>query len=89
MFGALRAGEAPHSDLPKGHSAPTVGLIRQALGAAEQPLSAQEVAERTGIARSTAQRYLRHLEQTGHITLTLRYGDTGRPEHRYAWAPAP
>ncbi len=85
MFGAFRASESLHSELPKGHSAPTVALIRRALGDAGQPLSAQEVAARTGIARSTAQRYLRHMEQTGHITLTLKYGDTGRPEHRYAW----
>ncbi|NEE28937.1 two-component system response regulator, partial [Streptomyces sp. SID7982] len=22
----------------------------------------------------------------GKVRLTLRYGETGRPEHRYAWA---
>jgi response regulator of citrate/malate metabolism len=89
MFAAFHTGTPPPSALPKGHSAPTVELIRQALGEAGRPLSAHEVAERTGIGRSTAQRYLRHLEQTGRITLTLRYGETGRPEHRYAWTPAP
>lgn len=88
MFGAFRTGTPLQSELPKGHSAPTVELIRRALGEAGRPLSAQEVAARTGIGRSTAQRYLRHLEQTGRITLTLRYGETGRPEHRYAWTPA-
>jgi response regulator of citrate/malate metabolism len=50
------------------------------------PLSAQEVAERAGLSRSTAQRYLKHLEQAGRLRLTLKYGDTGRPEHLYAWA---
>lgn len=53
---------------------------------ADHPLSAHEVAGRTGLSRSTAQRYLRLLEQSGRLRLTLRYGETGRPEHRYAWA---
>jgi response regulator of citrate/malate metabolism len=83
MFSAFRTSGSLHAELPKGHSAPTVALILQALGDAEEPLSAQEVAARTGIGRSTAQRYLKHLEESGDITLTLKYGDTGRPEHRY------
>ncbi|MEU5239572.1 response regulator [Streptomyces lydicus] len=86
IFGAFRTTEAPHTELPKGHSAATVGLIRRVLDGAGQPLSAHEVATRSGVSRSTAQRYLKHLERSGHITLTLRYGDTGRPEHLYRWA---
>jgi two-component system CitB family response regulator len=50
------------------------------------PLSAQEVADRTGLSRQTAQRYLKLLERTGRAGLTLKYGDAGRPEHRYVWA---
>lgn len=90
IFGAFRTGDTSSvSELPKGHSAPTVDLIRRVLGEADQPLSAHEVAARTGISRSTAQRYLKYLERTGRISLTLKYGDTGRPEHRYAWTAAP
>jgi response regulator of citrate/malate metabolism len=88
IFSAFRAADDPHSELPKGHSAPTVDLIRRVLGKAEHPLSSHEVAERTGISRSTAQRYLKYLERAGHITLTLKYGETGRPEHRYTWTRA-
>jgi response regulator of citrate/malate metabolism len=44
------------------------------------------VARSTGISRATAQRYLSRLEQSGLITLELRYGSTGRPEHRYSVA---
>ncbi|MFE2040983.1 response regulator [Streptomyces sp. NPDC059477] len=84
IFGALSATSEP--DLPKGHSPTTAELVRQCLLAAEGPLSAQEIAERTGVSRQTAQRYLKLLERTGRATLTLRYGDAGRPEHRYAWA---
>ncbi|MER8070566.1 response regulator [Streptomyces sp. NPDC094034] len=86
IFSAFKIADAPRSELPKGHSVATVALIRRTLGEARQPLSAHEVAERTGVSRSTAQRYLKYLERTGHISLTLKYGDTGRPEHRYAWA---
>jgi response regulator of citrate/malate metabolism len=89
IFGALRTAEtSPAAGLPKGHSAPTADLIRRVLNKAEHPLSAHEVAERTGLSRSTAQRYLKYLESAGRISLTLKYGDTGRPEHRYAWARA-
>ncbi|MFD4027101.1 response regulator [Streptomyces sp. NPDC058576] len=82
LFGALWAGEP---DLPKGHSPTTAELVRGALRGAEGPLSAQEIADSAGMSRQTAQRYLKLLERTGKVRLTLRYGETGRPEHRYAW----
>ncbi|WP_030609073.1 DUF7342 family protein [Streptomyces achromogenes] len=84
IFGALSAPSEP--ELPKGHSPTTAELVRQALLSAERPLSAQEIAERTGVSRQTAQRYLKLLERTGRARLTLKYGDAGRPEHRYVWA---
>lgn len=84
IFGTLSAGSmAP--ELPKGHSPTTAELVRQVLLAADGPLSAQEIAERAGVSRQTAQRYLKLLERTGRVRLTLRYGETGRPEHRYVW----
>ncbi|MBO1335773.1 response regulator [Streptomyces sp. VRA16 Mangrove soil] len=86
IFGALRTVPAPSSPgLPSGHSEPTSDLICGVLHHADEPLSAHEVAARTGLSRSTAQRYLRTLEQSGRLRLSLKYGDTGRPEHRYAW----
>ncbi|MFJ5530774.1 response regulator [Streptomyces sp. NPDC093261] len=84
IFGALSAGSAP--GLPRSHSPTTADLVRRALVGAEGPLSAQEIAERTGLSRQTAQRYLKLLERTGRLTLTLKYGNAGRPEHRYLWA---
>ncbi|MDF0375282.1 MULTISPECIES: DUF7342 family protein [Streptomyces] len=74
------------SDLPKGHSTTTAELVRQALRSATGPLSAQEIAESAGMSRQTAQRYLKLLERTGRVRLSLKYGETGRPEHRYTWA---
>ncbi|MFE7116702.1 response regulator [Streptomyces sp. NPDC057654] len=85
IFGTLRTASTT-TPLPKGHSAPTAELIRRVLSDASLPLSAHEVAERSGLSRSTAQRYLKQLEGSGRLHLTLRYGETGRPEHRYSWA---
>ncbi|MGW0905392.1 response regulator [Streptomyces sp. NPDC002853] len=84
IFGALSATPAP--ELPKGHSPTTAELVRRALMGAEGPLSAQELADRTRLSRQTAQRYLKLLERSGRVRLSLKYGDTGRPEHRYVWA---
>ncbi|MFD9336584.1 response regulator [Streptomyces sp. NPDC060028] len=87
IFGALAAAGTPN-ELPKGHSPTTAELVRQVLRAAEGPLSTQQIATRAGISRQTAQRYLKLLERSGRVTLALRYGETGRPEHRYSWCPA-
>ncbi|MCS0637611.1 response regulator [Streptomyces sp. LP05-1] len=87
IFGALSAPTGAPG-LPKGHSPTTAEVVRRALLAADGPLSAQELAERAGISRQTAQRYLKLLERTGRVRLSLRYGETGRPEHRYAWTGA-
>ncbi|GAA3182384.1 MULTISPECIES: DUF7342 family protein [Streptomyces] len=86
IFGALGSAGAGATELPKGHSAATADRVRSVLRAADAPLSAQDVAVRAEISRQTAQRYLKLLERAGHVRLTLRYGETGRPEHRYAWA---
>ncbi|MEU5614817.1 response regulator [Streptomyces sparsogenes] len=85
IFGALGGAAAGPAELPKGHSALTADLVREVLRGAEGPLSAQEVAERSSLSRQTAQRYLKLLERTGRVRLSLKYGETGRPEHRYVW----
>ena len=72
--------------LPKGISAPTLALVVTAARDAKTGVSAVEVAERAGISRGTARRYLDYLESLGSVQLTLRYGATGRPEHLYRWA---
>jgi response regulator of citrate/malate metabolism len=80
LYGLLR-GPAP---LPKGQSGPTMARIRELLRDAPEDLSAAEIAERIGISRSTAQRYLAQLARQGTVELRLHYGATGRPEHRYS-----
>ncbi|MFC5909092.1 response regulator [Streptacidiphilus monticola] len=83
LFSVVRPARVAQQP-PKGHSAPTLALVRAAVqGARGGDLSAAEVAERTGISRATAQRYLSYLVREGLARLELRYGATGRPEHRY------
>lgn len=60
----------------------TEQLVLTALGDGEA--SAAEVGERVGISRATAQRHLAALAARDVIEVRLRYGATGRPEHRYA-----
>jgi two-component system CitB family response regulator len=87
LFGLIRRpGSAATITLPKGHSAATAQLVLDALGQAEEPLSASHVSERVGISRATAQRYLTSLADADRVRLHLRYGSAGRPEHRYELA---
>ena len=60
----------------------TEQLVLAALGDGEA--SAAEVGERVGISRATAQRHLAALASRTVVEVSLRYGATGRPEHRYA-----
>lgn len=60
----------------------TEQLVLAALGDGEA--SAAEVGERVGISRATAQRHLASLAARTVVEVRLRYGATGRPEHRYA-----
>lgn len=72
--------------LPKGLSARTLELVASTLRTSgADDLSAGEVAERCGIARVSARRYLEHLEQVGLAVVRPRYGQTGRPENGYRW----
>jgi response regulator of citrate/malate metabolism len=64
-------------------SAATEQSVLDALAAAGTDLSAHEVAEAVGFSRATARRYLEDLADRGHIEARLRYGPTGRPQHRY------
>ncbi|WP_439902631.1 response regulator [Microbacterium azadirachtae] len=59
----------------------TEQLVLAALGADEA--SAAEIGERVGISRATAQRHLAALAERDAVEVRLRYGATGRPEHRY------
>ncbi|MFF9347274.1 response regulator [Streptomyces sp. NPDC014734] len=83
VMGTLRAS-ATAGPMPKGYTERTARLIRQIVSRAGGPVSAHEVSTQAGVSRSTAQRYLKYLEEQGRLHLTLKYGDSGRPEHHYS-----
>ncbi|QWT25143.1 response regulator [Subtercola sp. PAMC28395] len=84
LFEMLRPPPAEPQSSDIEHLAPTLQLVYKSMSASGSGLSASEIAGQVGISRATAQRYLAQLEQIGAVKLELRYGQTGRPEHRYS-----
>ena len=82
MLGSLRPTGA--AELPKGLSAATLELVAEARRAGES-LSAAETAQRLGMSRVAARRYLEHLANAGRLDRRPRYGTPGRPETEYVW----
>lgn len=80
-FSRLHAGSSP--ELPKGVSAETLRLVVEVLQGSGAEVSALDVAQRAGVSRVTARRYLELLAQGGRVEVLLKYGAPGRPEHRY------
>jgi response regulator of citrate/malate metabolism len=81
LYGLLRSPavtSATRSNLP-----PTMARVLEIVRSSATPLGAADVAQRLGVSRPTAQRYLAILVQKQAIDLDLAYGTTGRPEHRY------
>jgi response regulator of citrate/malate metabolism len=80
LYGLLRGPAARTTDrrLP-----PTMAQVLVKVRQAIVDISAVEVAEQLGVSRATAQRYLADLVRRGLVDLSLQYGNTGRPEHRY------
>jgi response regulator of citrate/malate metabolism len=84
VFGAVRT-PTPLRGLPKGLSEPTMRLVVAKLRGQEAAESASEVADRAGLSRVSARRYLEHLVGMGWVEVSLRYGAAGRPERLYRW----
>lgn len=82
LLGSLRP--VGTSELPKGLSPATLDLVAAALRRGEA-LSAAETAQRLGMSRVAARRYLEHLADAGRLERTPRYGVPGRPVIEYAW----
>ena len=83
IVGLLRTESS--GSLPKGLSEVTLDVVTSALRDATGDLSALDVAGRAGVSRVTARRYLEYLVSAGRVVVTMRYGFSGRPEHRYRW----
>lgn len=74
--------------LPKGLSPASRERVSRALREAG-PLSARETADRLGMSRVSARRYLEQLVAEGVAHRAARYGTPGRPETEYDWNRGP
>lgn len=83
---ALRILHSGDAAAPASRSA-TEQLVLAELGAGD--VTAADVSAAIGVSRATAQRYLAGLAGRGVVEVALRYGTTGRPEHRYRLTPTP
>lgn len=84
LFATLRGTD---TQLPKGMSGPTLDAVVAALRDSADGLSAGAAGDVLGMSRVTARRYLEYLADNGLAVRQPRYGQVGRPELRYQWAP--
>jgi response regulator of citrate/malate metabolism len=79
------SGRRPARALPRDLAPETLAAVRSTLRGSAAPLSASAVAERAGVARVTARRYLEFLAVSGEVaTESLRAGP-GRPTKAYGF----
>ncbi|NUR83100.1 MAG: response regulator [Nonomuraea sp.] len=71
------------TELPKGMARDTLDTIAARLRDHPDGLSAQAVADATGVSRVTARRYLEYLVDSGVAVRLPQYGGVGRPELLY------
>lgn len=74
-----RTAKNPH-DSPKN---PTASSILKMIENGKKPVSANDVSDKLGLSRATAQRYLSQMVENGQLELVLQYGTTGRPIHLF------
>jgi response regulator of citrate/malate metabolism len=79
----LRSAAEPSGASGVAAGADSSGRASAAVEESDGSLSATECAERVGISRVSARRYLEHFVAAGKAEVSLRYGSTGRPERRY------
>ena len=70
-------------DLEKGLNPYTYDKIWKAVEAFKDPFTAEEIADKTGMARVTVRRYLEYMQREDKLRVALEYGKVGRPSHKY------
>jgi response regulator of citrate/malate metabolism len=74
--------------LPKDISEASLEKVGRILAGSPTSLTAAEVSERIGLARSTTRRYLEFLVALGRASVTPLPGRRGRPQNAYTLVPA-
>jgi two-component system CitB family response regulator len=71
-------------DLTKGLNRYTYNIIWDEIGKGNyEYITAEELAEKLGIARVTVRRYLEYMEKESKVEKLVEYGKVGRPQHKY------
>jgi response regulator of citrate/malate metabolism len=81
LYGLMRSPSARAAE--RHRLSPTMSEVLDRVRSAPAGVSASDVAALLGVSRATAQRHLADLVRRGLVDLSLNYGSTGRPEHRY------
>jgi response regulator of citrate/malate metabolism len=79
----IRSVPLPNRLIESGIDKKTLERIKHCLQDEKIPLSAEEVAKRTGLSRSTARTYLVYLVESDEASEELVYGTIGRPRRLY------
>lgn len=71
-------------NLVKGINQYTYKIIwKEVIKFGEDYMTAEEISERSGVARVTVRKYFEHMEKEGKLVKKIEYGKVGRPHHKY------
>lgn len=76
--------QSSHERPAKGVSPATLSLIEDLLQERGEALTANEIAQATGLAYQTVYRYLQTLVSQGRVEMHTHYGKVGRPKQSYS-----
>ena len=79
----IQTGSVKPIKAEKGINQMTYQTIKVVLREMETPNTAQEIAEKTELARVTVRRYLEYMVEIGEVDEMLNYGKVGRPQKYY------
>lgn len=79
-----RNNDDNENELEKGINKYTYKIVWQEVEkTGEEYITAEEISDRTGVARVTVRKYLECMEREGKVKKLIEYGKIGRPQHKY------
>lgn len=79
----IQSGATKTIKTEKGINQMTYQTVKLVLNEMETPKTAQEIADKTELARVTVRRYLEYMVEMGEVEEMLNYGKVGRPQKYY------
>lgn len=80
----ILTGSAKTVKTEKGINQMTYQTVKLVLNEMETPKTAQEISDKTELARVTVRRYLEYMVEIGEVEEMLNYGKIGRPQKYYS-----